>query len=145
MDSLQKNIIKTVLIIVAVMATILVLFIHKITTPRYLSDIELKINGLILLKSPQQLSNLDERLQGSWLLLVNNEKNKKIVEEVHNNLKGRVSHKLLLVDQKSFSALTADEETMPLINANGEYMAFLKPPYEKNKMIMTLSSTITHR
>ena len=53
------------------------LFFHKITTPRYLSIIELRINGLILLEQPQLLSALQsgeavaEQLPpGKWSLLV---------------------------------------------------------------------------
>ena len=52
------------------------LFYHKITTPRYLSDVELRVNGLVLLQQPQLLADLQgqavvEQLSpGKWRLLV---------------------------------------------------------------------------
>ena len=44
---IQKKTLKTVLMIVAVIALIQGLFLNKMLTPRYLSDLDLKINGLV--------------------------------------------------------------------------------------------------
>ncbi len=66
----KKSVQKTVLIIVAIMATILVLFLNKITTPRYLSNIELKINGLVLQKSMTNAGLDMSAAEGRWVLLV---------------------------------------------------------------------------
>ena len=66
----------TVVACLAFITVLWALFYHKITTPRYLSTIELRVNGLVLLKQPQLLADLQgqvvaqELLPKKWRLLV---------------------------------------------------------------------------
>lgn len=71
MNEQQKNIKKTLFILVAVMVTILVLFLNKITTPRYLSNIELKINGLVLIKESKAIIGMEHTQPDAlWRIIV---------------------------------------------------------------------------
>ena len=56
--SQKRGIWLTVIACLVFMAILWGLFFHKITTPRYLSSIELRVNGLVLLEQPQLLSAL---------------------------------------------------------------------------------------
>ena len=51
----KRGIWLTVVACVVFITILWMLFYHKITTPRYLSPIELRVNGLVLLKQPQLL------------------------------------------------------------------------------------------
>ena len=48
---------KNILIIVVFIATVLTLFINKLTTPRTLSANELLVNGLFLFEQPKPISD----------------------------------------------------------------------------------------
>lgn len=151
MTSQKKSIQKTVLIIIAIMVTILVLFINKITTPRYLSNIELKINGLELVKkaqSPTPSSEKEGVSNKQWILLVDNSKDKLFLEDVYQSLKRSIRQQVIIV-YGSNEALTARLNTrkkvIPLIKPSGEFIAYFTSPYDKEKMVVTLSSVVTHR
>ena len=71
---------KNILIIIIFIATVLSLFINKLTTPRVLSTNELLINGLFLFEQPKSISDFtffsgtdDEfkksDLLGKWTLI----------------------------------------------------------------------------
>lgn len=65
----QRSIWLTVIGCLLFIAILLGLFFHKITTPRYLSAIELRINGLVLLDQPQPLPVL-QLPPGKWYVLL---------------------------------------------------------------------------
>jgi hypothetical protein len=152
MNEQQKNIKKTVLMIVAIMVTILALFFNKITTPRYLSTIELKINGLEFLdpKTTAALTSINNEL---WLLVASDDEDKQLLENLHSSLKNSLQKKVQVVDR---AALALDAEILktrsdrnkkiiPIIRPSGEYAAYFTAPFDSHKMILTLSSIVTHR
>jgi len=145
MNTQKNNIKKTVIIIVAIMVTILTLFIHKITTPRYLSDIELKINGLVLVRDAPYVSLYDESESDVWKLVSVNEEQKKMLQELQQSLKKNLRKKIFLIDQSAIKGLSVENGKVALVNPSGEYFAYFKPPYDQHKMILTLSSVLTHR
>ena len=151
MQTQQKNIRKTVVIIIAVMVVILLLFLNKITTPRYLSAIELKINGLVLLEPAQPLAlpySADTR--GRWLLIYSDEEQRRIVQELVTGLKAGIQKKSVLLSREALGTavgrLNYDSGiNIGIINDSGALMGYFKPPFEQRKMILTYSSTVTHR
>ena len=72
----NRNVWLTVIGCLVFITILLGLFFHKIITPRYLSTIELRVNGLVLLKQPRLLLELQEEaiarqlLPGKWHLLL---------------------------------------------------------------------------
>jgi hypothetical protein len=148
MSEQQKGIKKTVLIIVAIMATFLVLFFNKITTPRYLSDIELKVNGLVLIDEVKRVTASGAISDKLWMLVVNNEKDKQLLEGLRQNLKGGVGKKITLVDKTAIELnanIVTTKKIIPILKPSGEYLGYLTSPYDKKKIIITLSSVVTHR
>ncbi|MBB6520126.1 SCO family protein [Pseudoteredinibacter isoporae] len=76
----KAGIIKTVVGIVIAIAIMLMMFIHKINSPRVLTNEELRINGLFVLDQPRILSDFElkshrgeaftkESLNGKWSLV----------------------------------------------------------------------------
>ena len=76
----MKSINKNLLLIAIFIATVLGLFINKLTTPRTLSDDELLVNGLFLFEEPKQISDFEfvssnkkiftkSDLVGKWTLM----------------------------------------------------------------------------
>lgn len=55
----MKSVNKNLLVIAIFIATVLGLFINKLTTPRTLSDDELLVNGLFLFEEPKQISDFE--------------------------------------------------------------------------------------
>ncbi|MFT5420864.1 MAG: hypothetical protein ACI9D5_001617 [Candidatus Endobugula sp.] len=148
MNEQQKGIKKTVLIIVAIMATFLVLFFNKITTPRYLSDIELKVNGLVLIDEIKRVRASGTISDTQWMLIVNNEQDKQLLEGLRQSLKGGVGKKIILVDQATVelnTEINTTKKIIPILKPSGEYLGYLTSPYDKKKLIVTLSSVVTHR
>ncbi len=147
--SQSKNITKTVLILVAVMATILALFLNKITTPRYLSDIELKINGLILLKDKhrQVMSSKLQHSQLQWMLVAQNAADQKVLEDFLSQVKKSIRKKMVVAELNSIvlPPNIFPQDAILLVNPQGQWVAYVKPPYQYPKMLLTLSSVITHR
>lgn len=79
-DKQRAGIIKTVVGIVIAIAIMLMMFIHKINSPRVLSEEELRINGLFVLDQPRILSDFqlldhqgnafdEKRFEGKWSLV----------------------------------------------------------------------------
>lgn len=149
MQSQQKNIIKTVLIIVILMVTILLLFLNKIATARYLSDIELKINGLILLDSPQTMEM--PQSDAKWILVASTPEQKKLLDEFYPSL--RKSAKAITdVTLAPISLQSQINKQLPdysryisVINSDKKLMAYFKPPFDEHKMLLTYSSIVAHR
>ncbi|MDB4661260.1 SCO family protein [Gammaproteobacteria bacterium] len=76
----MKSVNKNLLVIAIFIATVLGLFINKLTTPRTLSDDELLVNGLFLFEEPKQISDFEffssnqkvftkSDLMGKWTLM----------------------------------------------------------------------------
>lgn len=174
----KKAIKRTVIILVVVMSTILLLFFNKITTPRYLSDIELKVNGFVLFdKNAPPISAPKAWIekypqQDMWVAIIANEKDKALFEAVYIDLKSSVQKKLRLADKDSVDFLSSrrglntfnrvsgndsnkapnhtshiiiSDERIALLKPSGELLGYFVPPYEKNKLTLTLSSAVTHR
>ena len=144
----KKNISKTIVIIVLVMVTILTLFIIKITTPRYLSNIELKINGLVLLSEPIPIPPLIEPSSSDWLLIVNDAQESALMQSIAIQVGERVEQSIRVLDRQTLS-LDSDYrlplKRIAIIKPQGQYMGYFKKPYNEHKLILTLSSVITHR
>ena len=71
---------KNIFFIAVFIATVLALFINKLTTPRVLSTNELLVNGLFMFEEPKKISNFSfysangveftkDDLQGKWTLM----------------------------------------------------------------------------
>jgi hypothetical protein len=149
MEAQQKNILKTVIIIVMVMATILILFFNKLMTPRYLSDVELKINGLVLLDNPP-LINVEIN-ESQWLLAAHTQEQKKMLDELELSLRKAVkmSTKIILAPIALQSQINKElpnySTFISIINADKKLMGYFKPPFDEHKMLLTYSSVHAHR
>ncbi|MFT7224011.1 MAG: hypothetical protein ACI82Z_001559 [Cellvibrionaceae bacterium] len=142
----QKNIIKTVVIIVVFMSVMLLLFLNKITKPRYLSDIELKINGLYLLKDNPVIVDEDQQ----WRLLVANAYQRRVLSDFLPLLKNNIRRKTKLMTPpdlliSSFDNLYSTQDAVGIINTRGQLVGYFKAPFSQQKMILTYSSLVTHR
>ncbi|ODS24021.1 hypothetical protein AB835_05710 [Candidatus Endobugula sertula] len=143
MDTQQKNIKKTVFLLIVAMVTILALFLHKITTPRYLSNIELKINGLVMLEDKQKLNFVSDKLNESWILIAADKEDRQRLEALLQMLKPYLRKKVTIVDRSEVVA-TFTDDIIPVVRPSGKYLAYFKPPYEQHKMLLTLSSLLAH-
>ncbi len=144
-DSQKKKIVKTVAIIVVIMITILVLFIHKITTPRYLSNIELKINGFVLFDNPISISEkVSKKIEANqWALLVRTKNQKEIFESFVSAFNQKLPNHIAIVENN----ITEDSLSsgILLVNPSAEFLGYFKAPYDEHKFILTLASVVTHR
>lgn len=143
MNAQQKNIAKTVLILCVIMVTFVSLFVHKLTTPRHLSEIELRINGLVLDEHPLIDFPVEFSGKNKWILVLSDGDNKSFFESVQKNLRDHIGQQLVLVLQED--QWRDDKKQAFLFKPSGDYIAYLKPPFEERKAILTLSSVITHR
>lgn len=80
MDKTQRGILKTVVIVVACIAVVIVAFVYTMTSPRIMSVKELVNNGAISYEEPRQIKDFElvahsgdaftkEDLKGQWTLL----------------------------------------------------------------------------
>ncbi len=157
MNTQDKKILKTVLILVAVMLTILGLFLNKITTPRFLSSIELKINGYVLLNTNKDGSRKDsENIFNShdnkqWSVVINDESQREIITGLLASLKNPMKSdtKIVLlnneVDAKLSRQLPDRDDIIAVINDDNKLSGYFKAPFDNNKMVLTYSSVFTHR
>ncbi len=139
---------KTLWIILLAVVSILALFFNKITTPRYLSDIELNINGLKLIASSDRGSVGKDISGEQWMLLVDNPEDKYTLDELYTRLKNRVKKKVIVVytPVDAFKKeLNSQKKIIPIINPGGEFLGYFSYPYDIEKMTVTLSSVVTHR
>lgn len=76
----KRGIRLTIGLLLAFILLVLIGFVHKMLTPRHLSNIELQMNGLIVFDQPRRFADIDlvdhqgkvfdrSRLQGKWSLL----------------------------------------------------------------------------
>ena len=56
---MNRNISISIILIILFMATVLTLFVNKLTTPRELSRSELLVNGYYSLSQPKEISNFE--------------------------------------------------------------------------------------
>lgn len=148
MNQQKKNITKTVAILVFIMVSFLAMFLHKIMTPRYLSNIELKVNGLILAETPQALSvEINSNISDHWVLLIDGPKHRHIVNELRDSLKPKLRDQLDIIEQSTLksSSLALNAESIAIFGHEHVYKGYFVPPYDVNKMKLTLSSVMTHR
>lgn len=149
MEVQQKNIVKTIVILLIVMTTILVLFFNKLLTPRYLSDVELRINGLILLENTPPIDIEADKAQ--WLLVANTQEQKKVLEALYPSLRKKVKNttKIILapieLQSKINKVLPSYSAFIAIINPEKNLIAYFKPPFDEHKMLLTYSSIYAHR
>lgn len=144
-EAREKNVLKTVAILVAAMVIILALFMNKIMTPRYLSDIELKINRLELIDKPVKINT---NIEQQWSLVVSSEEQRELAEGLMLVLRDKIRKQTRIVDASTIASQTLpydQQENIGIIHATGEFVAYLKPPFDQHKMILTYSSLFTHR
>ena len=128
------------------MMAVLLLFLNKITTPRYLSDIELKINKLELMKQPVVINNNDKH----WLLLSSNPRQQTLLEGFMTQLRDSIQKNTQIADlsQLNLSSIGLPyntEDNIGIVNPKGELIGYFKAPFDEHKMILTYSSVFTHR
>lgn len=152
---IQKKTLKTVLMIVAVIALIQGLFLNKMLTPRYLSDLDLKINGLVLLQQPQSLSAEALGLTpapGEWLLLAGNSAQQQVLTDFVAGLKTKIQQQTAIVDIQHWQGAGVDlgadydsTEAIGIVDPKQRLVGYLKPPFNDYRMTLTYSSIVTHR
>lgn len=137
----KKNITLTVIATILFMITVLALFFNKITTPRYLSDIELKINGLKLIKPalPWERSG-DER----WILLTHNADQEKLVMILLESLPRKIALKTSVASNIVVENDLGTDVILIAKPAEG-IIAYFTAPFDNNKMKLTYASLFTHR
>lgn len=158
MNTLDKKILRTVLIIAAVVSVILVLFFNKLTTPRFLSSIELKINGYVLLNADRDGSRKEspsiltsDQDNKKWFIVVKGETEKQLINDLLPILKSPMNSNtdILLSTQiigaKLSEQLPNKDNLIAVINNEGTLSGYFKPPFDRNKMALTYSSVFTHR
>jgi len=140
--SQKKNITLTVIAAILFMATVLALFINKITTPRYLSTIELKINGLVLLN---ELVNMQAAEPGEqWILLVHNTQQQKAANALLDSLPKKIANSTAVIEN-TYAYSNLAQENILIANAEQTIIAYFTPTFDRNKMKLTYSSVFTHR
>lgn len=132
--------------IIGIMLVILLLFFNKMTTPRYLSDIELKINGLQLLKNRPSIADEKSR----WRLVSANSQQQQVLLDLLPLLKNSIQRKTELVtlselSMSSLNGLYPTQEAIAIINPQGQLVGYIKAPFDQQRMILTYSSLVTHR
>ncbi len=157
MNTQDKKILKTVVILVAVMLTILGLFLNKITTPRFLSSIELKVNGYILLNANKDGSRKDsENIFGAydndkWTIVIIDESQREAITDLLSSLKNPMKSNtdvVLLnneIKAKLSQQLPDRDDIIAVVNENNKLSGYFKAPFDNNKMVLTYSSVFTHR
>jgi len=125
------------------MVMVLALFLNKITTPRYLSDIELKINGLVLIKEPIELNDA-QPVNDQWLLLTHTEKHQQAASQLVESLPRKIAQ-YTRVQESTVSHPSLESGTILIANPQQEIIAYFTPPFDRNKMKLTYSSVFTHR
>ena len=141
--SQKKNIYITVALILLFIVTVQALFFNKILTPRYLSDIELKINGLVLLSEPvsmQQLLSINDK----WILLIHNDEQQQAVSKLTDSLPKKIAEKTDVIEN-SVNYGELDQAHIFVANTKHNIIATIKPPFDINKMKLTYASVFTHR
>lgn len=158
MNELDKRIYKTILIIFVVVSVIMVLVFNRLMTPRFLSTVELRVNGYILLNadrdgSRKQSSSILSASEDNkkWFIVVDNEKEKKLITSLLSILNDPMkSNSGVMVstpdiDTKLFKQVSNQDNFIAVINDTGKLSGYFKPPFDRNKMVVTYSSVFTHR
>lgn len=158
MKELDKRIYKTILIIFVAVSVIMVLVFNRLMTPRFLSTIELRINGYILLnadrdgsrkQSPNILSASEDNEK--WFIVVDNDKEKKVITYllsiVNDPMKSKTEVMVSTpeIDARLIEQVSQQDNFIAVINDTGKLSGYFKPPFDTNKMVVTYSSVFTHR
>ena len=158
MNELDKKIYKTILIIFVVVSVIMVLVFNRLMTPRFLSTVELRVNGYIILnadrdgsrKASNSILNSSEDNK-KWFMVVGNEKEKKLIDDLlsilNDPMKSNTEVMLTTpaVDSKLAEQVSNQDNFIAVINDEGTLSGYFKPPFDRNKMVVTYSSVFTHR
>lgn len=135
---------KTVLIILTAMVVILLLFFNKITTPRYLSVMEHRINGLVLLREPTPMADTSDQ----WRLLFTTDKQQQTLTDWYPLLRQYIQAKTTVIDSTELAIdqpLPYDQQrSIGIVNPQGVLLGYFKPPFDHQRMILTYSSLTTH-
>jgi len=158
MNELDKRIYKTIAIIFVVVSVIMVLVFNRLMTPRFLSTIELRVNGYILLNadrdgsrklSPSIVNSNEDNKK--WFIVVDNESEKELISNllsiVNDPMKSNTEVMLStpIIDSKLFQQVSNQNNFIAVINDTGKLSGYFKPPFDRNKMVVTYSSVFTHR
>lgn len=158
MNELDKRIYKTIAMIFVVVSVIMVLVFNRLMTPRFLSTIELRVNGYILLNadrdgsrklSPSIVNSNEDNKK--WFIVVDNESEKELISNllsiVNDPMKSNTEVMLStpIIDSKLFQQVSNQNNFIAVINDTGKLSGYFKPPFDRNKMVVTYSSVFTHR
>ncbi|MBX2809922.1 MAG: hypothetical protein KTR20_14965 [Cellvibrionaceae bacterium] len=147
MNAQRKNIYITVALSIGFMVLVLALFLNKMTTARYLSNIELKINGLIMLSQPIDTGIAQHT--GSWRLLVETPQAHKLLGALMTALPKKIQQQTTIIDStpalQQQLANHLPDDSIAIINQQGQLMAYFKSPFNQHKMKLTYASVVTHR
>ena len=206
----RPGVLKTTLVILAVIALFLSLFVYKISQPRILSDQEMSANGAMILQTPREFMDFElldkngqpftkEQFEGKWTLLfpgftycpdicpITMAMLAKTYDQMDEKPKENLQVVLMSVDPNrdtperlkqyveyfnpDFQAITGDISTLlnlgvqlniafsvinpetagdnyliehsgnvVLINPNGHYHGYFKPPFEASRLKVTYQS-----
>jgi hypothetical protein len=158
MNELDKRIYKTILIIFVVASVIMVLVFNRLMTPRFLSTVELRVNGYILLNADRDGSRKTSPIilkpsEGNekWFMVVGNETEKKLISNLlsilNDPMKSETGVMLTTpaIDSKLYEQVSDQDNFIAVINDEGTLSGYFKPPFDTNKMVVTYSSVFTHR
>jgi hypothetical protein len=158
MNALDKKIYKTILILFVIVSVILALVFNKLMTPRFLSSIELRINGYVLLNADRDGNRKESPVivqpsldNKKWIILVKNEAQQKLISNVFTILKDpmKSSTEVVMTTQeisaKLLQQISDQDNFIAVINDDGKLSGYFKPPFDKTKVVLTYSSVFTHR
>jgi len=157
MNTQDKRILKTVLIIITAMLVILALFFNKITTPRFLSSIALKVNGYVLLNANKDGSRKDSENifsaynNDKWTIVILDENQRESIMDLLASLKNPMKSNtdIVLIDNKIEAMLSQQlpnrDDIIVVVNDANKLSGYFKAPFDNNKMVLTYSSVFTHR
>lgn len=157
MNTQDKKIFKTVSILFIVMLVILALFFNKITTPRFLSSIALKVNGYVLLNANKDGSRksskniFDSYSKEQWTIVILDESQREVITDLLDSLKNpmKSNTNIVLLNNEIEAMLSQQlpnrDDIIAVVNDANKLSGYFKAPFDNNKMVLTYSSVFTHR
>ncbi|MBX2809119.1 MAG: hypothetical protein KTR20_10860 [Cellvibrionaceae bacterium] len=144
----QKNIYLTLVLSIGFMVLVLALFVNKMMTPRYLSALELKINGLMLLEQAAAIDGLEA--DGTWRLLSDAPQAREFLQRFIATLPNKIQQKTqgIALPPERWQVLAnklPSNNVIAIVNQQGQLMAYFTPPFNHNKMKLTYASVVAHR
>ncbi len=86
-----------------------------------------------------------------WFIVVDNEKEQELIVSllsiVNDPMKSNTEVMLSTpdIDTKLFDQVSNQDNFIAVINDTGKLSGYFKPPFDRNKMVVTYSSVFTHR